>query len=93
MILPTLIGLLNENTMAQVKAKVATAVSPLAQFIGKEQTITRLLPTVQDLLRDENADVKLSMLKGLISLIESLDQEILQGPLLQSVQNLTKDSS
>lgn len=72
---------------------MATAVSSLAQFIGKEQTITRLLPTVQDLLRDENADVKLSMLKGLISLIESLDQEILQGPLLQSVQNLTKDSS
>ena len=73
MILPTLISLLNENTMPQVKAKVASAVSSLVLFIGKEQTVSRLLSTIQDLLKDENSDVKLSMLKGLIPLVEFLE--------------------
>lgn len=63
----------------------------MAQIIGKETTQTKILPILLELLKDENSDVKLNVVSGLVKIANVVNLDLLTSQLLNSLSNMTKD--
>ena len=59
--------------------------------MGKEATIAKILPLIQELIKDDNHDVRLSATQGLKLIAEVMGYDILSTNLLTTLNNLTKD--
>lgn len=59
--------------------------------MGKEATIAKILPLVQELIKDDNHDVRLAATEGLKLIAEVMGYDILSTNLLTTLSNLTKD--
>ena len=60
LMLPTLQNTYADGT-AQFKAGAASALSEMSTIIGKEFTAQKVLPILQELLKDDNSEVKLNV--------------------------------
>jgi len=58
---------------AQFKAGTANALCEMATFIGKEFTVQKVVPILLDLLKDDNSEVKLNVVNGLVKIAKVID--------------------
>jgi len=49
----------------------------MAQIIGKDQTNMKILPVLLELLKDENAEVKLNSINGIVKIANVQGQDLL----------------
>ena len=57
--------MLYQDSSPIFRAGVATVVSITSTIMGKEATVAKILPLVQELIKDDNHDVRLSATEGL----------------------------
>jgi len=78
------------------KAGAATALSNIANLLGKDVTNSKILPTLQELLKEENPEVKNNAVDGLkfvAKLYGNKADEMLNQQLLTIFSNMTKDGN
>lgn len=49
----------------QFRAGTATALCEMAEIVGKDTTINKILPILNELIKDENSEVKQNLVSGL----------------------------
>lgn len=54
------------DAQTSFKAGVANALSEMAHIVGKDYTVQKVLPILMELIKDENADVRLNVTQGLM---------------------------
>ena len=64
----------------------------MASIIGKDSTVTKVMPILMDLIKDENADVRLNVCAGLNKVAQIVGAEIITPPFLTTLTNMTKDA-
>lgn len=74
LMLPTLQNVYPDGT-AQFRAGTATALCEMADRVGKDVTVQKIMPILADLIKDENSEVKLNVVQGLykISKVVGID--------------------
>lgn len=90
-LLPTIQGLY-EDSSAHFKGDLAIALCEMSKYVGKEITISKVMPILLDLIKDEDCDVRLNVTKGLIKLADIIGQDLLSDSILTSLSQLTKDT-
>lgn len=63
----------------------------MAQIIGKEYTVGKVQPILMELLKDDNSEVKLNVVSGLVKIANVVGSELLNSQLLNTLGNMTKD--
>jgi serine/threonine-protein phosphatase 2A regulatory subunit A len=76
-LLPTIQSLYEESS-AHFKADLSIALCEMSKYVGKEITISKILPIILDLIKDEDPDVRLNCTKnGMIKLADIIGQDLL----------------
>mmetsp|Transcript_15627 Transcript_15627/g.29478 ORF Transcript_15627/g.29478 Transcript_15627/m.29478 type:complete len:669 (+) Transcript_15627:150-2156(+) len=83
---------LTEDDSNNVRAAVAMVASDLAPLLGKEATISDLVPQILLLLRDSTSEVRLNVISSLGSLNEVIGVGLLSQSLLPAILDLATDS-
>ena len=78
LMLPTLQNAYVDAT-AQFKAGAAQALCEMAQIIGKDHTSQKVLPILMELLKDDNSEVKLNVVGGLVKIANVLGADLLNA--------------
>lgn len=63
----------------------------MADVIGKDYTSQKVVPILMELLKDDNSEVKLNVVKGLVKIAKVIGVELLSPQLLTTLSNMTKD--
>jgi serine/threonine-protein phosphatase 2A regulatory subunit A len=63
----------------------------MASIIGKEYTIQKVIPILIELIKDDNPEVKLNVVTGMVKIANVVREEILSTTLLVQLGNMTKD--
>mmetsp|Transcript_11423 Transcript_11423/g.12707 ORF Transcript_11423/g.12707 Transcript_11423/m.12707 type:complete len:607 (-) Transcript_11423:318-2138(-) len=83
---------LTEDDSENVRASLAMVASELAPHLGKEATITDLVPPVLLLLRDTaSSEVRLNVISSLGALNEVIGVDLLSQSLLPAIKDLAED--
>lgn len=64
----------------------------MAHLIGKEYTVQKIMPILLELIKDENADVRLNVSSGLFKVAQIVGPDILSPQFLTTLTNMTKDA-
>lgn len=64
----------------------------MAHIVGKDYTITKILPILTELLKDDNAEVRLNVTQNLIKLADVVSVDLLSPSFLTILTNITKDA-
>lgn len=83
---------LTEDDSENVRAALAMVVTDLAPILGRNDTITHLLPPMLTLLRDSTSEVRLNIISSLSLLTETIGPELLTQSLLPAILYLADDS-
>jgi len=83
---------LTEDDSENVRAALAMVVTDLAPILGRNDTITHLLPPMLILLRDSTSEVRLNIISSLSLLTETIGPELLTQSLLPAIIDLADDS-
>lgn len=54
------------DAQTSFKAGVASALCEMAHIVGKDYSIQKVMPILMDLIKDENADVRLNVTQNMI---------------------------
>jgi serine/threonine-protein phosphatase 2A regulatory subunit A len=76
LMLPTLQNAYADGT-TQFKAGTAIALCEMADVIGKDYTSQKVVPILMELLKDDNSEVKLNVVKGLVKIAKVIGVELL----------------
>jgi len=68
-LLPT-IQSLYEDASVHFKSDLALCLCEMAKYVGKEVTVSKLMPILLDLIKDEDCEVRLNVTRGLIKLAD-----------------------
>ena len=82
---------LTEDDSEHVRAALAMVATELAPVLGKEYTITYLVPPVLLLLRDAASEVRLNLISSLSALNEVIGVDLLSQSLLPAILDLAQD--
>ncbi|KAL3782012.1 hypothetical protein ACHAW5_004531 [Stephanodiscus triporus] len=82
---------LTEDDSENVRAALAMVATDLAPVLGRDATITHLLPPMLLLLRDSNSEVRLNIISSLSLLNEVIGAELLTQSLLPAILDLADD--
>jgi serine/threonine-protein phosphatase 2A regulatory subunit A len=82
---------LTEDDSEHVRAALAMVATELAPVLGKEATITYLVPPVLLLLRDAASEVRLNLMSSLSALNEVIGVDLLSQSLLPAILDLAQD--
>ena len=82
---------LTEDDSEHVRAALAMVATELAPVLGKDATITYLVPPVLLLLRDAASEVRLNLMSSLSSLNEVIGVDLLSQSLLPAILDLAQD--
>lgn len=63
----------------------------MASIVGKDLCITKIVPILQELLKDDNSEVRLNVAQNLGKLAAVVGEEVLSPALIVLLQNATKD--
>lgn len=92
LILPTLQNNVVDGT-SQFKAGVAQALCDMAKIIGQEMTISKVIPILMELLKEDNSEVKLKVIPGLEKIAQVVPPDaLLSAANLGIISTLTKDN-
>ena len=64
----------------------------MSHIVGKDYTVQHIIPILMNLLKDENADVRLNVASGIIKLAPIVGPDLLTPTFLTTLINLTKDT-
>ena len=65
------------DAQTSFKAGVATALCEMAHIVGKDYSVQKILPILMDLIKDENADVRLNVAAGMVKLASVVGADLL----------------
>lgn len=82
---------LTEDDSEHVRAALAMVATELATVLGKDATITYLVPPVLLLLRDAASEVRLNLISSLSALNEVIGVDLLSQSLLPAILDLAQD--
>ena len=82
---------LTEDDSEHVRAALAMVATDLAPILGKDATITHLVPPVLLLLRDAASEVRLNLISSLSALNEVIGVDLLSQSLLPAILDLAQD--
>jgi serine/threonine-protein phosphatase 2A regulatory subunit A len=82
---------LTEDDSEHVRAALAMIATALAPILGKDATITHLVPPVLLLLRDAASEVRLNLISSLAALNEVIGVDLLSQSLLPAILDLAQD--
>jgi serine/threonine-protein phosphatase 2A regulatory subunit A len=82
---------LTEDDSEHVRAALAMVATELAPILGKDDTISYLVPPVLLLLRDAASEVRLNLISSLGSLNEVIGVDLLSQSLLPAILDLAQD--
>jgi len=82
---------LTEDDSEHVRAALAMVATELAPVLGKDATITYLVPPVLLLLRDAASEVRLNLISSLSALNEVIGVDLLSQSLLPAILDLAQD--
>lgn len=82
---------LTEDDSEHVRAALAMVATELAPVLGKDATITHLVPPVLLLLRDAASEVRLNLISSLSALNEVIGVDLLSQSLLPAILDLAQD--
>lgn len=82
---------LTEDDSEHVRAALAMVATELAPILGKDATISHLVPPVLLLLRDAASEVRLNLISSLSSLNEVIGVDLLSQSLLPAILDLAQD--
>jgi hypothetical protein len=82
---------LTEDDSEHVRAALAMVATGLAPILGKDATITYLVPPVLLLLRDAASEVRLNLISSLSSLNSVIGVDLLSQSLLPAILDLAQD--
>jgi serine/threonine-protein phosphatase 2A regulatory subunit A len=71
---------------------VALALCEMAHIVGKDYTMSKILPILTELMKDDNAEVRLNVVQNLIKLADIVQTDLLSPNFLTILQNITKDA-
>jgi len=83
--------LLTEDDSEHVRAALAMVATELAPILGKDATITSLVPPILLLLRDAASEVRLNLISSLESLNKVIGVDLLSQSLLPAILDLAQD--
>jgi len=63
----------------------------MAPIVGKDYSLTRVVPILQELLKDESSEVRLNVASNMSRLATVVGGDLLSPALLTILTNLTKD--
>jgi hypothetical protein len=64
----------------------------MAHIVGKDYTMSKILPILTELIKDDNAEVRLNVVQNLIKLADIVQTELLSPSFQAILQNTTKDA-
>lgn len=64
----------------------------MSAICGKDYTLTKILPILSELMKDESSDVRLNVAQNMIKLADVIGVEMLSPSFLSILQNMTKDA-
>ena len=82
---------LTEDDSEHVRAALAMVATELAPILGKDSTITHLVPAILLLLRDAASEVRLNLISSLESLNKVIGVDLLSQSLLPAIIDLAQD--
>jgi serine/threonine-protein phosphatase 2A regulatory subunit A len=82
---------LTEDDSEHVRAALAMVATELAPVLGKDATISHLVPPVLLLLRDAASEVRLNLISSLGALNEVIGVDLLSQSLLPAILDLAQD--
>ena len=82
---------LTEDDSEHVRAALAMVATELAPILGKDATITHLVPPILLLLRDAASEVRLNLISSLSALNEVIGVDLLSQSLLPAILDLAQD--
>lgn len=82
---------LTDDESEHVRAALAMVATALAPILGKESTISHLVPPVLLLLRDSAPEVRLNLISSLSGLNEVIGVDLLSQSLLPAIVDLAED--
>lgn len=82
---------LTEDDSEHVRAALAMVATELAPILGRDGTITHLVPPVLLLLRDAASEVRLNLISSLAALNEVIGVDLLSQSLLPAILDLAQD--
>lgn len=82
---------LTEDDSENVRAALAMVATELAPLLGKDITISHLLPPMLLLLRDSTSEVRLNIISSLTMLSDVIGEELLSESLLPAILDLAQD--
>lgn len=82
---------LTEDDSENVRAALAMVATELAPLLGKDITISHLLPPMLLLLRDSTSEVRLNIISSLTLLNDVVGEELLSESLLPAILDLAED--
>lgn len=82
---------LTEDDSEHVRAALALVATELAPILGKDATISHLVPPVLLLLRDAASEVRLNLISSLSALNEVIGVDLLSQSLLPAILDLAQD--
>ena len=82
---------LTEDDSEHVRAALALVATELAPLLGRDATITYLVPPVLLLLRDAASEVRLNLISSLPALNEVIGVDLLSQSLLPAILDLAQD--
>lgn len=82
---------LTDDDSEHVRAALAMVATELAPILGKDATITHLVPPVLLLLRDAASEVRLNLISSLGALNEVIGVDLLSQSLLPAILDLAQD--
>jgi serine/threonine-protein phosphatase 2A regulatory subunit A len=85
------INTLTEDDSENVRSALGMVATELATHLGKEATITDLVPPVLLLLRDTTSEVRLNVISSLGALNEVIGVDLLSQSLFPAIIDLAED--
>lgn len=85
------VTVLTEDECEKVRSALGMVATELAPHLGKEATITDLVPPVLLLLRDTTSEVRLNVISSLGSLNEVIGVDLLSQSLFPAIIDLAED--
>lgn len=82
---------LTEDDSEHVRAALAMVATELAPILGKDATITHLVPPILLLLRDAASEVRFNLISSLESLNKVIGVDLLSQSLLPAILDLAQD--
>jgi len=64
----------------------------MSHIVGKDYTISKVMPILTELLKDDNAEVRLNVTQNIIKLADIVQIDLLSPSFLTILTNLTKDT-